>query len=242
MPVPTQELKLQIVHAATAKTLGAKAAPGADGALVVRDFPDGGPSPEQWHLTPVQAAQSAQGGQAQDDQAYVIRNAVSGKVLDDPAAADRSVRQRDAATGQKSQDWHLVPVEGEAGLYVIEGVSDGAVLDLADPADPDKDETGLVLNVRRQRREPALAPRPGRTRTHQRPRPALLTSEPLERPPVLAAGPRGRAAARPRCDALLQRHAAGPQAVRERAGRRRVGERRSYPLARRATGCVGRAR
>jgi hypothetical protein len=136
MPVPTQELKLEIVNAATGKTLGAKAAPGADGALVVRDFPDGGPSPEQWHLTPVQAAQ--------DDHAYVIRNAVSGKVLDNPAAADHSVRQWDAAAGKKGQQWHVIPVEGEAGFYFIEGVSDGAVLDLADPG---ADETRIVLRA-----------------------------------------------------------------------------------------------
>ncbi|MGD3112611.1 FG-GAP-like repeat-containing protein [Streptomyces sp. YGL11-2] len=139
MPVPTEELKLEIVNAATGKALGAKAAPSADGALVVRDFPDGGPSPEQWQLTPVQAAQ---GGQAQDDQAYVIRNAASGKVLDNPAAADRGVRQWDATVGKKSQQWHVLPVEGEAGLYFIEGTTDGAVLDLADPGE---DDTRIVL-------------------------------------------------------------------------------------------------
>ncbi|MGA5207990.1 FG-GAP-like repeat-containing protein [Streptomyces variegatus] len=136
MPVPTQELKLEIVNAATGKTLGARAAPGADGALVVRDFPDGGPSPEQWHLTPAQAAQ--------DDHAYVIRNAVSGKVLDNPAATDRGVRQWDAAAGKKGQQWHVIPVEGEAGLYFIEGATDGAVLDLADPG---ADETRVVLRA-----------------------------------------------------------------------------------------------
>lgn len=141
MPVPTQELKLQIVNVATGKTLGAKATPGTDGALVVRDFPDGGPSPEQWQLTPVQAAQ---GGPAQDEQAYVIRNAVSGKILDDPAAADRGVRQWDATAGKKSQHWHVVPVEGEAGLYVIEGATDGVVLDLADPA---ADDIRVVLRA-----------------------------------------------------------------------------------------------
>ncbi|MFD4954493.1 RICIN domain-containing protein, partial [Streptomyces sp. NPDC058451] len=134
MPVPTQELKLEIVNAATGKTLGAKAAPGADEALVVRDFPDGGPSPEQWQLTPVQAKQ---GGQAHDDQAYVIRNAVSGKVFDSPAAKDRGVSQGNATAGKKSQQWHLVPVDGEAGLYFIEAVSDSAVLDLADPGPDD---------------------------------------------------------------------------------------------------------
>ncbi|MEV5237943.1 FG-GAP-like repeat-containing protein [Streptomyces cinnamoneus] len=132
MPVPTEELKLQIVNAATGKTLGARAAPSSDGALVAREFPDGGPSPEQWQLTPVQPAQ--------DDQAYVIRNAVSGKVLDDPAAADRGVRQWDAA-GKKGQQWRVLPVEGEAGLYFIEGAADGAVLDLADPGE---DETRIV--------------------------------------------------------------------------------------------------
>ncbi|MFD3912427.1 RICIN domain-containing protein, partial [Streptomyces sp. NPDC058603] len=134
MPVPTEELKLEIVNAATGKPLGAKAAAGADGALVVRDFPDDGPSPEQWQLAPVQAAQ--------DDHVYVIRNAVSGKVLDNPAAADRGVRQWDAAAGKKSQRWHVVPVEGEADLYFIEGASDGAVLDLADPG---SDDTRVVL-------------------------------------------------------------------------------------------------
>ncbi|MDH6623582.1 hypothetical protein M2271_001369 [Streptomyces sp. LBL] len=139
MPVPTQELKLYIVHAATGKTLGAKAAPGADGALVVRDYPDGGPSPEQWQLTPVQAAQ---GGQGQDEPAYVIRNAVTGKVLDNPADADHGVRQWDATAANKAQQWHLVPVEGEAGLYFIEGATDGAVLDLDDPG---TDDTRIIL-------------------------------------------------------------------------------------------------
>ncbi|MEU5050311.1 FG-GAP-like repeat-containing protein [Streptomyces sp. NPDC021096] len=134
MPVPTEEMKLEIVHAATGKTLGTKAAPSADGALVVRDFPDGGPSPERWQLTPVPAAQ--------DGQAYVIRNAVGGKVLDNPAATDRGVRQWDAAAGKKGQQWHVVPVEGEAGLYFIEGATDGAVLDLDDPG---ADDTRVVL-------------------------------------------------------------------------------------------------
>ncbi|MFJ7418677.1 FG-GAP-like repeat-containing protein [Streptomyces uncialis] len=131
MPVPTEELKLEIVNAATGKTLGARAAPGADGALVVRDFPDDGPSPDQWQLAP-----------ARDDQVYVIRNADSGKVLDNPAAADRGVRQWQATAGRKGQQWHIVPVEGEAGLYFIEGAVDGAVLDLAEPGG---DDTRIVL-------------------------------------------------------------------------------------------------
>ncbi|MFB0620822.1 FG-GAP-like repeat-containing protein [Streptomyces sp. AGS-58] len=138
MPVPTQELKLEIVNVATGKILGARSTPGTDGALVVRDFPDGGPDPEQWQLTPVQA----QGGQTQDEQAYVIRNALCSKVLDNPAAADRGIRQWDAAAGKKAQQWRVVPVEGEAGLYFIEDATDGAVLDLADPA---ADEIRVVL-------------------------------------------------------------------------------------------------
>ncbi|MFB9463451.1 FG-GAP-like repeat-containing protein [Streptomyces cinereospinus] len=136
MPVPTEELKLEIVHAATGKSLGVADAPGADGALVVRDVPEGGPGPEQWRLAPVQAAQG------EGDHAYVIRNAVSGKVLDGPAAADRGVRQADAAAGSRSQRWHVVPVEGEAGLCFIENTTDGAVLDLGDPGDED---TPVVL-------------------------------------------------------------------------------------------------
>ncbi|MER6526359.1 FG-GAP-like repeat-containing protein [Streptomyces sp. NPDC001508] len=136
MPVPTQELKLEIVNAATGKTLAVQAAPGAAGALVVRDFPDGAPRPEQWQLTPVQATQ--------EEQAYVFRNVVSGKVLDDPAAADRGVREGDAAAGKTGQQWRVVPVDGEAGLYFIEGASDGAVLDLADP-DPDSEDIRVVL-------------------------------------------------------------------------------------------------
>ncbi|MEX2982768.1 FG-GAP-like repeat-containing protein [Streptomyces sp. C36] len=134
MSVPTEEMKLEIVHAATGKTLATKAAPSADGALVVRDFPDGGPSPDQWQLSPVPAAQ--------DGPAYVIRNAVGGKVLDNPAAANRGVRQWDAAAGKKGQQWYVVPVEGEAGLYFIEGATDGAVLDLDDPG---ADDTRVVL-------------------------------------------------------------------------------------------------
>ncbi|MEU6174983.1 FG-GAP-like repeat-containing protein [Streptantibioticus parmotrematis] len=148
MPVPTEELKLEIVNAATGEPLGAEAAPGADGALVVRGFPDGGPSPEQWQLVPVQAAQEEQ----EEEQGYVIRNVVSGKVLDDPAAADpatgsagdRGVRQWDAAVGKKGQQWHVVPVEGEPGLYFIEGAADGTVLDLADPGEED---TRIVLRA-----------------------------------------------------------------------------------------------
>ncbi|MFE9296201.1 FG-GAP-like repeat-containing protein [Streptomyces niveus] len=133
MPVPTQELKLEIVNAATGQHLGGRAAPGVDGTLVVRDYPRGGPSPEQWQFTPAPGAH--------DDPAYVIRNAVSGKVLDTPAAADQGVRQSDAS-GKKGQQWHLVPVEGKAGLYLIEGAADGAVLDLAEPG---KDDTPIVL-------------------------------------------------------------------------------------------------
>ncbi|MFF5157886.1 RICIN domain-containing protein [Streptomyces sp. NPDC000348] len=136
MPVPTEDLKLQIVNAATGKTLGAKAAPGVDAALVVRDGPDGGPSPQLWQLTPVPAAQ--------DDRIHVIRNVVSGKVLDNPAAADRGVRQWDATAGKKGQQWRVVPVDGEAGLYFIEGATDGAVLDLGDPG---PDDTRVVLRA-----------------------------------------------------------------------------------------------
>ncbi|MFJ3433027.1 RICIN domain-containing protein [Streptomyces cyaneofuscatus] len=134
MPVPTQELKLEIVSAATGQPLGTKAVPGADGALVVRDHPKDGPGPQQWQFAPAPGAQ--------DEPAYVIRNAVSGKVLDNPAAADRGVRQWDAAANKKSQQWRLVPVDGEAGLYIIEGTVDGTVLDLAEPGPGD---TRIVL-------------------------------------------------------------------------------------------------
>ncbi|MFD3903440.1 RICIN domain-containing protein, partial [Streptomyces californicus] len=134
MPVPTQELKLEIVNAATGQPLGTKAVPGADGALVVRDHPEGGPRPQQWRLVPAPGPQ--------DEPTYVIRNAVSGKVLDDPAAADRGIRQWDAAANRKSQQWHLVPVDGEAGHYVIEGAAGGTVLDLAEPG---PDDTRIVL-------------------------------------------------------------------------------------------------
>ncbi|MFJ8664019.1 FG-GAP-like repeat-containing protein [Streptomyces sp. NPDC093795] len=149
MPVPTEELKLEIVNAATGETLGAGAAPSTEGALVVRGLPDGGPSPEQWQLVPVQ--------DAQEDQGYVIRNVVSGKVLDGPAATDpasapatnpaahRAVRQGDAAAGKKGQQWHVVPVEGEPGLYFIEGAADGAVLDLAEPGEVEDEDTQVVL-------------------------------------------------------------------------------------------------
>ncbi|MGV4987909.1 FG-GAP-like repeat-containing protein [Streptomyces sp. NRAIS4] len=43
---------------------------------------------------------------------------------------------------KKDQQWHIVPVEGEAGLYFIEAVTDSAVLDLADPG---QDDTQVVL-------------------------------------------------------------------------------------------------
>ncbi|RBM06444.1 FG-GAP-like repeat-containing protein [Streptomyces sp. PT12] len=139
MPVPTEELKLEIVNAATGKPLGGRSAPGAEASLVVRDIPDGGPGPEQWQLAPVP---SAQGGDAAQEPAYVIRDAVSGQVLDDPGTGDRGVRRGAAAAGRKSQQWHVVPVEGEAGLYRIEGVTDGAVLGLGEPG---TDETPVVL-------------------------------------------------------------------------------------------------
>ncbi|MGW7094905.1 RICIN domain-containing protein, partial [Streptomyces sp. NPDC054874] len=134
MPVPTQELKLEIVNAATGQPLGAKATPAADGTLVVRDYPEDGPRPEQWQFTPVPGSQ--------DDPAYVIRNtAGSSKVLDTPAAAGQGARQSDAS-GKKGQQWRLVPVEGEAGLYFIEGATDGTVLDLDEPG---KDDTQVIL-------------------------------------------------------------------------------------------------
>lgn len=63
-------------------------------------------------------------------------------MLDNPAATDRGVRQWDAAVNKKGQQWRVVPVEGEAGLYFIEGAADGAVLDLADPG---KEDTRIVL-------------------------------------------------------------------------------------------------
>ncbi|MFH9266688.1 FG-GAP-like repeat-containing protein [Streptomyces sp. NPDC017546] len=133
MPVPTQELKLEIVNAATGQPLGAKAAPAADGTLVVRDYLEDGPRPELWQFTPVPGSQ--------DDPTYVIRNTAGSKVLDTPAAAGQGVRQS-AASGKKGQQWRLVPVEGEAGLYFIEGAVDGEVLDLAEPG---KDDTLIVL-------------------------------------------------------------------------------------------------
>ncbi|MFI7089668.1 FG-GAP-like repeat-containing protein [Streptomyces anulatus] len=133
MPVPTQELKLEIVNAATGQPLGAKATPAADGTLVVRDYPEDGPRPELWQFTPVPGAQ--------DDLAYVIRNAAGGKVLDTPATSGQGVRQSDAS-GKNGQQWRLVPVEGAAGLFFIEGMADGAVLDLDEPG---KDDTRIVL-------------------------------------------------------------------------------------------------
>jgi hypothetical protein len=141
MPVPVEELKLEIVNAATGTPLGNQAAPSAEEALVVREFPKDGPGPEQWQFAPVQ---DTEGEESPDQPAYVIRNAVSGQVLDKPAATDRTIRQRDAADGNPGQHWHLVPVEGEAGLYFIEGASDGSVLDL-DLDEPGADGTRVVL-------------------------------------------------------------------------------------------------
>ncbi|QNP66219.1 RICIN domain-containing protein [Streptomyces genisteinicus] len=135
MPVPTEELKLEIVNAATGEALGSRSAPSADGALVVRRFPAGGPGPEQWRLSPLPAADGAQ--------AYVIRNAAGGKVLDDPAAADRGVRQWTPAARSKAQQWQIVPVDGEAGLFFVEG-ADGCVLDLAAPG---AEDTRVVLRA-----------------------------------------------------------------------------------------------
>ncbi|MEU3956303.1 FG-GAP-like repeat-containing protein [Streptomyces achromogenes] len=122
MPVPTEELKLEIVNAATGKTLDGRAAPGQDGTLVVRELPEDGPAPEQWHLVPAQPAQ--------DEQIYVIHHATGGKVLEQPAAAGGGVQQANAADGRKTQQWRLVPVAGEAALYVIESAADDTVLDL----------------------------------------------------------------------------------------------------------------
>ncbi|MDN3297587.1 RICIN domain-containing protein [Streptomyces ficellus] len=128
MPVPTEELKLEIVNAATGEILDGRAAPGQGGAVVVRELPEDGPAPEQWQILPVQSAQ--------DEQVYVIRNATGGKALEQPAAADGGVRQGEAADGKKAQQWRLVPVEGEAALYFIESAADDTVLDL------DRDASG----------------------------------------------------------------------------------------------------
>ncbi|MGW0607285.1 RICIN domain-containing protein, partial [Streptomyces sp. NPDC002640] len=128
MPVPTQEVKLEIINAATGKTLGPQAVRGTNGALVVREFPEDGPAPQQWQIVPVQPAQ--------DEQVYVIRNTGDGKVLEQPAAAGGGVRQEAAAAGRATQQWRLVPADGEAALYVIESAADDTVLDLDIDADP----------------------------------------------------------------------------------------------------------
>ncbi|AGS72332.1 hypothetical protein B446_27620 [Streptomyces collinus Tu 365] len=75
---------------------------------------------------------------------YVIRTAVGGKVLDNPAAADHGVRQANAAAGRRNQQWRVVPVEGEASLCFIEAVTDETVLDLADPGE---DGTRVILRA-----------------------------------------------------------------------------------------------
>ncbi|MFF8309684.1 RICIN domain-containing protein, partial [Streptomyces lydicus] len=128
MPVPTEELKLEIVNAATGEILDGRATLGQGEAVVVREFSEDGPAPEQWQILPVQSAQ--------DEQVYVIRNVTGGKALEQPAAADGGVRQGEAADGKKTQQWRLVPVEGEAALYFIESAADDAVLDL------DRDASG----------------------------------------------------------------------------------------------------
>ncbi|MFF2078510.1 RICIN domain-containing protein [Kitasatospora sp. NPDC058162] len=145
MPVPAQELKLEIVNAATGKTLGAPPTPNSDGALVVRGFPEDGASPEQWQLAPVQ---TANGGFEQDDQGYVIRNAADSKALE-PISKGGGVRRSAAAAGKKDQQWHVVPIEGEAGLYFIESVTDGTVLDLPDRDEDDADEPEIRVVLRR---------------------------------------------------------------------------------------------
>ncbi|MEV7139606.1 FG-GAP-like repeat-containing protein [Streptomyces tauricus] len=125
MSVPTEELKLEIVNAATGEILDSRAAPGQGGAVVVREFPEDGPAPEQWQILPAQSAQSVQ-----DEQVYVLRDVIGGKALEQPAAADGGVLHEEAADGKKTQQWRLVPVEGEAALYFIESAADDTVLDL----------------------------------------------------------------------------------------------------------------
>ncbi|MFD4494837.1 RICIN domain-containing protein [Streptomyces sp. NPDC058486] len=158
MPVPTEELKLEIIDATTGRTLGAraappeapaaktpakgapaKAAPAKDDPLVVRDYPVGGPPAQRWRLVPVP---TAPGGHEEEDHTYVIHDAAERKVLDNPAAADRGVCRADPADGKKSQQWHVVPVDGEPGRYFIESVVDGTVLDLGDRG---PDATPVVL-------------------------------------------------------------------------------------------------
>ncbi|MET8575951.1 FG-GAP-like repeat-containing protein [Streptomyces sp. NPDC005012] len=127
MPVPTQEVKLEIVNAATGKTLGSRTVPGTGGVLVVRESPEDGPARQQWQIVPVRPAR--------DEQVYVIRSTGDGEVLEQPAAAGGGVR-REAPTGRTTQQWRLVPVDGEAALYVIESAADDTVLDLDLDADP----------------------------------------------------------------------------------------------------------
>ncbi|MFC8494132.1 RICIN domain-containing protein, partial [Streptomyces sp. NPDC057235] len=141
MPVPTQELKLEIVNAVTGKTLDGRAAPGQPGALVVRELPEDGPRPEQWQFVPAQSTQ--------DEQVLVIRNTAGAKVLEQPTAAGSGIRQANAADGKRSQQWHVVPVENEAGIYFIESATDDTVLDLDPGADLDaSDENGIPVVLR----------------------------------------------------------------------------------------------
>ncbi|MFE6993754.1 FG-GAP-like repeat-containing protein, partial [Streptomyces pharetrae] len=81
------------------------------------------------------------------EQVYVISDAADGGVLEQPAAAGGCVRQQGAVDGKKSQQWRLVPVAGEAGLYVIESAADDTVLDLDTDVDEDA-ESGIPVVLR----------------------------------------------------------------------------------------------
>ncbi|MFI9011562.1 FG-GAP-like repeat-containing protein [Actinosynnema sp. NPDC053489] len=131
MPVPTENVEVAIVNAATGRALVADPRSDAAGTLVARRPPDGGPSPQRWRLAP-----------APDGETHTLRDAAGGRVLDNPAPGDGKVR-RWSAHGGRGQQWHVVPVAGEADLYRIESATNGDVLDLADPAAEEGE--GVVL-------------------------------------------------------------------------------------------------
>ena len=135
MPIPTQELKLEIVNAAIGQPLGARAAPdGRTGRSSSATIPKTARARSSGSSLPCQARRASR------LMSSATRSTARCSTTLPPRTAALCA-EGGARADKKTQQWHLVPVDN-CRLFVHEGAADGAVLDLADAG---KDDTRIVL-------------------------------------------------------------------------------------------------
>ncbi len=126
--VPAQETKIMSVF--SKKPLSAQGQSHDDGALIIQDSSDSGMSHQGWRLVLVKG-ENDQAGKKIDEDEYRIENVSSGKVLDAKDGAKGTPIVQNSDSGGANQRWRIIPIEGETNQHIIESVSSGSVLGLA---------------------------------------------------------------------------------------------------------------